>query len=59
MNYFFTATCKKLDSGSSGREVEFPSLLAVAGQPEILASIFRHPCLTLHRFSAFSDLQRR
>ena len=53
------ATCKKFDSGSWGREVEFPSLSAVVGQPELLASIFRHPCLTLHRCSAFSDLQRR
>ena len=52
-------TCKKLDSGSWEREAEFPSLLAVARQPELLASIFRQPCLTLHSFSAFSDLQRR
>ena len=36
-------TCKKLDSGSWGREVEFPSLSAVARQPELLASIFRQP----------------
>ena len=38
---------EKLDSGSQGRGVEFPSLPAVAGQPELLASVSRQPYLSL------------